>query len=114
MPAGAWGYEAQGTRVLEAWFAARTAHRGPDADGLEALGPAQWPQSWTSELLALVTTLALLADLAPERAAFEPGPGLSAEALRAAGVLPAPAWARRPASVLDHQEEGPGGQFALL
>ncbi|WP_327419160.1 type ISP restriction/modification enzyme [Streptomyces sp. NBC_01233] len=114
VPAGAWEYEAQGVRVLEAWFAARTAHRGPDADGLEALGPADWPQSWTSELLALVTTLALLADLAPERAAFEPGPGLSAGELRAAGVLPPPGWARRPASVLDHHEEGPGGQFALL
>ncbi|WP_405444259.1 DNA methyltransferase [Streptomyces avidinii] len=114
VPAGAWEYEAQGVRVLPAWFAARTAHRGPDADGLAALGPAEWPQSWTSELLALVTTLALLAELAPERAAFEPGPELPAEALRAAGVLPPPASARRPASVLDHQEEGPGGQFALL
>ncbi|KJK43058.1 DNA methyltransferase [Streptomyces sp. NRRL F-4428] len=114
VPASAWEYEVRGVRVLESWFAARTAHRGPEADGLAALGPAAWPQSWTSELLALVTTLALLAELAPERAAFEPGPGLSAAELRAAGVLPAPAWSRRPASVLDHQEEGPGGQFALL
>ncbi len=100
--------------MLPAWFAARTAHRGPDTEGLAALGPVEWPQSWTSELLALVTTLALLAELAPERAAFEIGPELSTEALRVAGVLPPPAWARRPASVLDHQEEGPGGQFALL
>ncbi|KOU31082.1 DNA methyltransferase [Streptomyces sp. WM6373] len=114
VPAGAWEYEVQGVRVLESWFAARTAHRGPEADGLAALGPAEWPQSWTSELLALVTTLALLAELAPERAAFEPGPGLPTAELRAAGVLPPPAWSRRPASVLDHQEEGPGGQFALL
>ncbi|MCI4080683.1 DNA methyltransferase [Streptomyces sp. MMS21 TC-5] len=114
VPAGAWEFEVQGVRVLESWFAARTAHCGPEADGLAALGPAEWPQSWTSELLALVTTLALLAELAPERAAFEPGPGLPAADLRAAGVLPPPAWSRRPASVLDHQEEGPGGQFALL
>ncbi|MGW5849545.1 type ISP restriction/modification enzyme [Streptomyces sp. NPDC055254] len=114
VPPGAWAYEALGARVLEAWFAARVAHRGPDADGLEALGPDRWPQHWTSELAALVTTLALLADLAPERAAFEPGPALPVAELRAAGVLPPPRWARRPASVLDHQEEGPGGQFALL
>ncbi|MFG2751871.1 type ISP restriction/modification enzyme [Streptomyces xanthophaeus] len=114
VPAAAWEFEVQGVRVLEAWFAARTAHLLPGADGLEALGPAEWPQGWTSELLALVTTLALLADLAPERAAFEAGPRLAAAELRAAGVLPPPRWARRPASVLDHQEEGPGGQFALL
>lgn len=114
VPAGAWEYEFQGVRVLQAWFDARIAHRDPEADGLEALGPAEWPQGWTSELLALVTTLALLADLAPERAAFDPGPPLAGADLRAAGVLPPPRWARRPASVLDHQEEGPGGQFALL
>ncbi|MET9961189.1 type ISP restriction/modification enzyme [Streptomyces sp. NPDC006326] len=115
VPAGAWEYEAPGgSRVLEAWFAARAAHRAPEAEGLEAIGPAAWPQAWTSELLALVTTLALLADLAPQRAEFTPGPLLPAAALGAAGVLPPPRWSRRPASVLDHQEEGPGGQFALL
>ncbi|MCY0939025.1 type ISP restriction/modification enzyme [Streptomyces sp. H34-S4] len=114
VPAGAWEYEVQGVRVLEAWFGARLAHRDPEADGLEALGPAEWPQGWTSELLDLVTTLALLAELDPQRAAFEPGPPLAAAELHTAGVLPPPSWARRPASVLDHQEEGPGGQFALL
>ncbi|MEV7544374.1 type ISP restriction/modification enzyme [Streptomyces sp. NPDC089915] len=114
VPAGAWEYEAQGVRVLESWFAARSAHRDPGVRDLEGFGPAEWPQSWTSELLALVTTLALLADLAPERAAFTPGPPLPAAELAAAGVLPPPRWSRRPASVLDHQEEGPGGQFALL
>jgi hypothetical protein len=34
--------------------------------------------------------------------------------LSKAGVLPVPEAARRPASVLDHHEEGPEGQFALL
>ncbi|MFI5619997.1 type ISP restriction/modification enzyme [Streptomyces sp. NPDC051567] len=114
VPACAREYEVRGVRVLDAWFAARVAHRAAGVEGLAALGPAGWPQSWTSELSALVTTLALLAALAPERAAFAPGPPLSATALRAAGVLPPPRRARRPASVLDHPEEGPGGQFALL
>ncbi|MEU2390115.1 type ISP restriction/modification enzyme [Streptomyces sp. NPDC007369] len=114
-PAGAGGAAAgTGMRVLRAWFAARCAHRDPGAEGLDALGPAEWPQAWTSELPALVTTLALLADLAPERAAFTPGPLLTRGGLTAAGVLPVPHRARRPASVLDHREEGPGGQFALL
>lgn len=114
VPASAWEYEVQGVRVLESWFAARLAHRDPEAEGLDAVGPAAWPQGWTTELLALVTTLSLLAELEPERAAFEVGPPLDATALHQAGVLPPPAWTRRPASVLDHQEEGPGGQFALL
>ncbi|MGW4274953.1 type ISP restriction/modification enzyme, partial [Streptomyces seoulensis] len=39
---------------------------------------------------------------------------VGAAGLRAAGVLPAPESARRPATVLDHQEEGPEGQFALI
>lgn len=39
---------------------------------------------------------------------------MSASALRDAEVLPVPAARRRPASVLDHQEEGPEGQFTLL
>ncbi|UQX04898.1 type ISP restriction/modification enzyme [Streptomyces sp. RerS4] len=113
VPAGAWEYEVQGVRVLESWLAARSAHRTVSS-GLEALGPAEWPQSWTSELTALVTTLALLADLAPARAAFTPGPTLPVSELTAAGVVPPPRWSRHPASVLDHQEEGPGGQFVLL
>ncbi|MFI8105690.1 type ISP restriction/modification enzyme [Streptomyces sp. NPDC086023] len=116
VPAGAWEFEVSGVRVLERWFERRVAHRG--ADGLEALGPAAWPQEWTSELLSLVTVLALLAERAPERAALaealDGSPGPDAAALRAAGVLPPPPSARRPASVLDHQEEGPDGQFALL
>ena len=34
--------------------------------------------------------------------------------LHEAGILPVPAAARRPASVLDRLEEGPEGQYALL
>lgn len=39
---------------------------------------------------------------------------ITATELRAAGVLPVPERARRPATVLDHPEEGPEGQFALV
>jgi hypothetical protein len=58
--------------------------------------------------------LALLAELRPRQQALTDGPQLTTGDLRAAGVLPVTATARRPASVLDHQEEGPDGQFALL
>ncbi|MEU3711435.1 type ISP restriction/modification enzyme [Streptomyces catenulae] len=119
VPAGAWAYHADGVRVLEAWCAARSATAGADgAEPLAALGTDGWPPEWTTELLELVTVLALLAEAEPERAALREeaagAPGIGVAELRAAGVLPVPARARRPASVLDHQEEGPGGQFALL
>ncbi|WP_370592950.1 type ISP restriction/modification enzyme [Streptomyces sp. NBRC 110028] len=117
VPRAAWEAHAGGVRVLEAWFGRRTAPAEPGT--LEAVGaPAGWPRAWTSELLELITVLALLAELRRDREALadrvDGGPLVGPEELRAAGVLPVPAAARRPASVLDHQEEGPEGQFALL
>ncbi|MFF9015652.1 type ISP restriction/modification enzyme [Streptomyces sp. NPDC014870] len=114
VPAEAWEYQVGGVRMLEQWFTHRTADAEPGG-GLEAIGPAAWPQEWTSELLELITVLALLAARTPECAALPgAGPRLSRTALREAGILPVPNASRRPASVLDHQEEGPEGQFALL
>ncbi|MFI6060130.1 type ISP restriction/modification enzyme [Streptomyces sp. NPDC051286] len=112
VPAGAWEFRVGGVRMLELWFERRAAADG--ADGLEAIRPRGWPQEWTSELLELITVLALLAELRPRQEEPADGPRITADDLRAAGVLPVPATARRPASVLDHQEEGPDGQFALL
>lgn len=100
--------------MLELWFERRTAA----GEGLAAVGPRGWPQERTSELLELITVLALLAGLRPRQQALrerlEEAEALTRDGLRTAGVLPVPAPARRPASVLDHQEEGPEGQFALL
>ncbi|MBV7695300.1 type ISP restriction/modification enzyme [Streptomyces sp. TRM70350] len=108
VPSQAWDFEAGGIRVLEQWFAARTTEDEPGT--LLAIRPATWPQTWTSELLELITVLTLLADLPPVQAEST----LTATDLRTAGVLPVPASARRPASVLDTHEEGPEGQLALL
>ncbi|WP_405654822.1 type ISP restriction/modification enzyme [Streptomyces sp. RK9] len=110
VPAAAWDFRVSGVRVLELWFERRTADAEPGS--LEAVRPAAWPQEWTSQFLELVTVLALLAAEEP----FDVGDGgrITAGDLRAAGVLPVPGSARRPASVLDHHEEGPEGQFALL
>ncbi|MFE5795288.1 type ISP restriction/modification enzyme [Streptomyces sp. NPDC056503] len=112
VPEAAWEYRVGGVRVLEQWFARRTAPAEPGS--LEAIGPSAWPQEWTSELLDLITSLALLGAREAERAPFTAGGGPGRAALRAAGVLPVPDRARRPASVLDHREEGPGGQFTLV
>ncbi|MFE5138765.1 type ISP restriction/modification enzyme [Streptomyces fagopyri] len=109
----AWDVEVGGVRVLEQWFAERAAAGGPGA--LEAIGPASWPQTRTSELLELVTVLALFGELWQRRTELTVREApIGAAELRAAGVLPVPVAARRPASVLDHHEEGPEGQFALL
>ncbi|MGP3954328.1 type ISP restriction/modification enzyme [Streptomyces sp. 7N604] len=116
VPAAAWDFHTGGVRVVDRWFERRTAPATPGT--LDAVRTATWPQEWTSELLELITVLALLGELGPEReelaARAAEGPCLTAYDLRRAGVLPAPAAARRPASVLDHHEEGPNGQFALL
>ncbi|MDQ0911857.1 hypothetical protein QFZ22_007842 [Streptomyces canus] len=110
VPPKAWDFEAGGVRVLEQWFTARVTE--PEPGTLSAIRPATWPQPWTSELLELITVLALLADLQPLQ--DESTPRITASELRQAGVLPVPDSARRPASVLDGHEEGPEGQLALL
>ncbi|MFJ5778321.1 type ISP restriction/modification enzyme [Streptomyces sp. NPDC093094] len=110
VPPAAWDFASDGVRVLESWFAARTAEAPPGT--LEAVRPRTWPQTWTSEMLELITVLALLAELEPVRE--EPKSPVTARDLRRASVLPPPDAARLPASVLDHEEEGPGGQFTLI
>ncbi|RSN89996.1 DNA methyltransferase [Streptomyces sp. WAC 05379] len=110
VPPQAWDYEVAGVKVLEQWFTTRTAD--PEPGTLAAIRPPTWPQAWTSELLELITVLALLAELRPLDE--ELTSAITATDLRKAGVLPVPETARRPASVLDHHEEGPEGQFALI
>ncbi|GAA2624592.1 type ISP restriction/modification enzyme [Streptomyces vastus] len=112
VPPAAWDFEVGGARVLDQWFTARTTP--PEPGTLEAIRPATWPQTWTSELLELITVLALLAELGPQQGELTVQAPVTAGELRKAGVLPVPDAARRPASVLDHHEEGPEGQFALL
>ncbi|MFF4570184.1 type ISP restriction/modification enzyme [Streptomyces sp. NPDC001410] len=112
VPPQAWDYEVSGARVLETWFAARTTP--PEPGTLAAIRPTTWPQPWTSELLELITILSLLSELRPQRAALKPTSTITATDLRKADILPAPDSSHRPASVLDHHEEGPEGQFALL
>ncbi|MER6069194.1 type ISP restriction/modification enzyme [Streptomyces sp. NPDC001852] len=112
VPPEAWDYEVAGVRVLESWFTVRTTPAEPGT--LAAIRPATWPQAWTSELLETITVLALLAELRPQRAELKVTSPITAADLRAAGVLPVPEASRRPASVLDHHEEGPEGQFALI
>jgi hypothetical protein len=113
VPPEAWDFEAGGVRVLEQWLAARMGGAA-EPGTLEGIRPATWQQTWTSELLELVTVLALLAELRPQQAELTVTEPITATELRETGVLPVPDTSRRPASVLDHHEEGPEGQFTLL
>lgn len=112
VPPAAWDFTAGRVRVLEQWFAARTAEPGPGT--LAAIRPTTWPQAWTSELLELITVLALFAEARAQQEELTVPDTITAKELRAAGVLPVPDRVRHPATVLDHHEEGPEGQFALL
>ncbi|MEU8933840.1 type ISP restriction/modification enzyme [Streptomyces sp. NPDC048409] len=112
VPPQAWEFSLGDVRVLEAWFAARTAPVAPGT--LAGIVPRAWPQAWTSDLLELITVLALLADVRSEQAALETGTTITAADLREADVLPPPEASRRPASILEHTEEGPAGQLTLL
>ncbi|WP_327595605.1 type ISP restriction/modification enzyme [Streptomyces chartreusis] len=110
VPPQAWDYEVAGVKVLEQWFTTRTAD--PEPGTLAAIRPPTWPQAWTSELLELITVLALLAELRPLDE--ELTSAITATDLRKAGVLPVPDATRRPASVLESHEEGPEGQLVLI
>ncbi|MDI9883190.1 DNA methyltransferase [Streptomyces sp. HNM0645] len=110
VPAEAWAFRVGGVRVLEDWFARRTAE--PAAGTLGALRPSGWPQEWSSELLELVTVLTLLGQL--DGAREELGEEIARTGWHDLRVPRVPRAARAPASVLDHHEEGPGGQFVLL
>ncbi|WP_443066387.1 type ISP restriction/modification enzyme [Streptomyces sp. NBC_01262] len=103
VPASAWP-------ALQPWCERRFAPGSPGSPG--------WPRSRTSELLELVTVVALLDGLTAHRGALaaraDDAEPIAPAELHAAGVLPVPGSARRPASVLDFHEEGPDGQFALL
>ncbi|NEC43302.1 DNA methyltransferase, partial [Streptomyces sp. SID8016] len=98
----------------ERWFRLRAAAAaglrtdGEVPDGLDAVGARGWTREWTSELLELITVLALVDGAAGRRkelaARLDAGPLIGPAELRSAGVLPAPARSRRPASVLGHQE----------
>ncbi|MFC4497007.1 type ISP restriction/modification enzyme [Streptomyces ovatisporus] len=129
----AWEFEVGGVQVLEEWFARRAEPAAPGT--LAAVRPRGRPQEGASELLELITVLTMLAELRTEQrdlamkleeertqgaagrgTATGPGAGagIGRSELESVGLLPPPAVARRPASVLDLAEEGPGGQLALL
>ncbi|MFD8816467.1 type ISP restriction/modification enzyme, partial [Streptomyces sp. NPDC059627] len=112
VPPEAWDFRTGEARVLEAWFTTRTQQAEPGT--LSAIAPTTWPQQQTSELLELITVLTLLADVRTQRTELEIKSPITAADLTAAGVLPPPDTSRKPASILEHTEEGPAGQLTLL
>ena len=66
---------------------------------------------WASLMAAI---LALIAEAGRQQDELTVTSPITAAELREAGVLPVPDGARKPASVLDHHEEGPEGQLGLI
>ncbi|MER7835938.1 type ISP restriction/modification enzyme [Streptomyces sp. NPDC096040] len=112
VPPEAWEFAMGEVKILEAWFAARTTTAEPGT--LAAITPQTWPQSWTSDLLELITVLALLSEVRDRQTELEIKAPITSTDLTAAGVLPPPEASRKPASILEHTEEGPAGQLTLL
>lgn len=112
VPPAAWDFQVGGVRVLDQWFTTRTTR--PDPGTLESIRPTTWPQPWTSDLLEVITVLSLLAELRPQQTELTIESPITPNELHQAGVLPPPDTSRKPASVLDHHEEGPEGQVALI
>ncbi|MFD9195986.1 type ISP restriction/modification enzyme [Streptomyces phaeochromogenes] len=112
VPPAAWDFQVGGVRVLDQWFTTRTTQPPPGT--LESIRPTTWPQPWTSDLLEVITVLSLLAELRPQQTELTLKTPITASDLHQAGVLPPPDTSRKPASVLDHHEEGPEGQVALI
>jgi hypothetical protein len=112
VPPAAWDFQVGGVRVLDQWFTTRTTQPTPGT--LESIRPTTWPQPWTSDLLEVITALSLLAELRPQQAELTIESLITPDELRKAGVLPPSDTSRKPASVLDHHEDGPEGQVALI
>ncbi|MGC0421525.1 type ISP restriction/modification enzyme [Embleya sp. AB8] len=96
--------------LLQPWIAARTE---PPGEGLERIRERAWSTDLTSELIDLLHVLALLTDLADTRHALC-AEAAAAPTLATADLLPPPPATRRPPTVLDITEEGPGGQAVLV
>ena len=104
-----WDYEVSGKQVLWHWFSYRKADRSRPIIGdrrppspLEKIQPEGWLADYTSDLLNLLHVLGRVIALEPAQAgvldAICAGPLISLDALRAAGLVEAPASADEPVS----------------
>jgi hypothetical protein len=102
---GIWSYEVSAKQVLPHWFSYRKADRERPIIGdrrtpspLGDIQPDRWLAEYTTELINVLNVLGCLTDLEPAQTALLDrvctGPTISAEELRAAGALEAPAEAR--------------------
>ncbi|MFI6580284.1 type ISP restriction/modification enzyme [Embleya sp. NPDC050493] len=96
--------------ILEPWIAARTE---PPGEGLERIRERTWSTDLTSELIDLLHVLGLLADLTEEQTTLRTR-AAEAPTLDPCALLPPAPATRRPPTVLDITEEGPGGQAVLV
>ncbi len=103
-----WNYEVSGKQVLRQWFSYRKANRERPIIGerrqpskLGEIQPDHWLAEYTTELINVLNVLGRLVELEPAQAELLKRvcsePTISADELREAGVLNAPASPRRKA-----------------
>ncbi len=101
VPPAVWRYEVSGKQVLLQWFSYRKRDRERPIIGdrrppspLGFIQPDHWLAEYTTELINVLNVLGWLVELEPEQAALLEticsGPTITAEELRAAGVLDVP------------------------
>ncbi len=88
-----WNYEVSGFRVVKRWFDRRKREpEGNRFSPLDDMVATSWESEWTEELINLLNVLRLLVELEPRQAELLDrvlaGQMITAQELRAAGVLP--------------------------
>lgn len=100
VPEDVWTFDIGGMVVLRKWFGYRKASpNSKRTSPLDDIHVDRWPSRWTNELIELLSVLRRLTDLVPVQrdllAEVLGGPVVTEQELKAAGVLPVPAAARK-------------------
>jgi hypothetical protein len=102
VPAVVWHYRVGGMRIVDKWIRYRLKKpRGrPPSSPLDTENATEWTRPFNDDLLNLLQTLCRLVRLEPTQDVLLreicKGPIMDVSQLRAAGVFPVPASARRP------------------
>ncbi|MGW7271226.1 type ISP restriction/modification enzyme [Streptomyces sp. NPDC054864] len=101
VPAEVWKYDVGGMQIIKKWFGYRKAKpNSRKTSPLDDQHVDSWPSEWSQELMELLSVLRRLVEIAPaQQALLEQvlaGPTVTTSDLKAVGILPVLAKARKP------------------